>query len=788
MKAEHCTLCELEVPDPPITHSEVDGVFCCSGCLHVYKLLQNMEGEQAEQLRRQTIQKRRSEQEQDPLPDDYNEAFFKVDGMHCSTCESFVETLANRQDGIYKSEASYASEMIKVYYNSKAVTAESLPGRLSKLGYNVKPVDSSEKNKQLDELARIIIGGFFGIIGLLLYVLFLYPTYLGGGGIVPLTESEKLFFVSNIFVMTSFVLGYTGFPILRGAWVSLSVLKPNMDLLITIAAVSAYLYSVGALLTGSSEVYFDVTMAIVLVVSIGNYYEKKIRAGKHDLLEKLTEKRIQQARVIQNGTSKQTAVENLNPGDRILVKAGERIPIDGTVVDGKGVVNEALMTGESIPVSKNMGDSVLSGTILTQNALTIEIGDKVESTIDNLMRIMWNIQSSRPGQQRLADRIAAWFVPAVILLGIITFSYHMISGATATESMLSSLAVLIVSCPCALGLATPLAIASGIRSGLEHDIIFKTAAVFEEQMDTATVAFDKTGTLTTGTMQLLDDGDHEQALRYAAQLEQYASHPIAEPIAAYKSNEQGIEDFTSHSTGISGQVDGKRIFVGQPEWISNQLHITENQWAKINASRNEGNVPVAVGWNGQVESILVVGDQIRPEASNIVKNLQAAGKKVAIITGDSKQAGDAIRRKLTPDFLFTETRPDSKSNIIEELRKFGRIAMIGDGSNDAPALAKADLGIAFGNLTAIAADSAHVVIPRERLSLIPAAFHAIKLTKNRIRQNLGWAFLYNIITIPLAIAGAINPLFAAVAMATSSLLVVGNSSRDMNLVANEFHS
>jgi Cu2+-exporting ATPase len=401
---------------------------------------------------------------------------------------------------------------------------------------------------------------------------------------------------------------------------------------------------------------------------------------------------------------------------------------------------------------------------------------------------MWNIQSSRPGQQRLADRIAAWFVPAVILLGIITFSYHMISGATATESMLSSLAVLIVSCPCALGLATPLAIASGIRSGLEHDIIFKTAAVFEEQMDTATVAFDKTGTLTTGTMQLLDDGDHEQALRYAAQLEQYASHPIAEPIAAYKSNEHGIEDFTSHSTGISGQVDGKRIFVGQPEWISNQLHITENQWAKINASRNEGNVPVAVGWNGQVESILVVGDQIRPEASNIVKNLQAAGKKVAIITGDSKQAGDAIRRKLTPDFLFTETRPDSKSNIIEELRKFGRIAMIGDGSNDAPALAKADLGIAFGNLTAIAADSAHVVIPRERLSLIPAAFHAIKLTKNRIRQNLGWAFLYNIITIPLAIAGAINPLFAAVAMATSSLLVVGNSSRDMNLVANEFHS
>lgn len=783
MKAEHCTLCELETPDPPITDPDLDGVFCCSGCLHVYKMLQNMEGEQAEQLRQQTIQKRHNAKKQTTLPEDYEEAFFKINGMHCSTCESFVETLADRQDGIYKSEASYASEMIKIYYDPKSITLDTLPDKLSKLGYKVRPIESSEKEEQLNEVARIIIGSFFGIIGLLLYVLFLYPSYLGGGGIIPLTENEKVFFVSNIFVMTTFVLLYTGFPILRGAWVSLSVLKPNMDLLITIAAVSAYLYSVGAMIIGSSEVYFDVTMAIVLAVSIGKYYEKKIKSGKHNLLAKLTEKRIQYARLLQNGETKETAVENLNPGDQVLVKAGERIPIDGTVTDGQGVVNEALMTGESIPVSKDVGDSVLSGTILTQNALTIKIGDSVESTIDNLMRMMWNIQSARPGQQRLADRIATWFVPGVILLGILTFVYHMMSGAGATESMLSSLAVLIVSCPCALGLATPLAIASGIRSGLEHEIIFKTAAVFEEQMDAATVAFDKTGTLTTGTMQLLDNGDNEQALRYAAQLEQYASHPIAEPIAAYATNKNTVDDFTSYSTGISGQINGKQIFVGQPEWINNHLQITEKQWEKINSGRNQGNVPIAVGWDDQVRSILTVGDQIRDEAPKIVKNLQSEGKKVAIITGDSKEAGDAIRRKLNPDFLFTETRPDSKSNIVEELRKFGRIAMIGDGSNDAPALAQADLGIAFGNLTAIAADSAHVIIPREQLTLIPAAFNAIKLTKKRIRQNLGWAFLYNIITIPLAIAGAINPLFAAVAMVTSSLLVVGNSSRDMQLIS-----
>lgn len=782
MSSQKCTLCELETPQPPITDPNVNGTFCCSGCLHVYRLLQEMDTEQAEHLRRQTIEKRHSEQQSEKLPDNYEETFFKVNGMHCATCESFLETLANKQDGIYKSEANYASEMIKVFYDPNRIKTENLSKKLSKFGYHFRTVDSPQKEEQLNEIARLIIGGFFGIMGLLLYVLFLYPTYLGSMGIVPLTETEKLFFVANIFVMTTFVLGYTGFPILRGAWVSISVLKPNMDLLISIAAISAYLYSVGALVTGSSEVYFDVTMAIILVVSIGNYYEKKIRSGKQNLLEKLTAKQIQHARLIRNGQPYQTNVKDLSPGDHVLVKAGERIPIDGTIIDGNGVVNEALMTGESMPTSKQKGDKVLSGTILTQNALTIEIGESVTSTIDELMRMMWNIQSTRSGQHRLADRIAAWFVPAVLVLGLITFGYHLIVGAGATNAMLASLAVLIVSCPCALGLATPLATASGIRSGLEHGIIFKTAAVFEEKSNISTVSFDKTGTLTTGKMHLLDKGRNQQALRYAALLEQYSSHPIAVPIAtAYRNEDNKPDHFNTTSQGISGTIDGKKIYVGKPEWLQKKHTISDPHWNKIHSSRSEGNVPVAVGWDSIVYSILVVGDQLRDQAITTIENLQKAGKKVAIITGDSNQAGEAIRKKLNPDFLFTGTRPNSKSNIIQKLRKFGHIAMIGDGSNDAPALAQADLGIAFGDLTAIAAESAHVVIPHDRLALIPAAFKAIKLTKNRIRQNLGWAFLYNIITIPLAIVGAINPLFAAVAMAASSLLVVSNSSRNMEI-------
>ena len=783
MSSHQCTLCELETPSPPITNKDTQGVFCCSGCLHVYELLDELEEEEAEKLRQQTIDLRTSETQDTPLPKNCKEAFFKVDGMHCATCESFVESVATQQNGIYKGEASYASEMLKVYYDPDEVSPEHIPSSLSKMGYNIYDINKEGSKGDLNEIGRLVMGGFLGVIGLLLYILFLYPDYIGGEGFIPLKASEQYFFISNIFVMTSFVLFYTGYPILRGAWVSISVLKPNMDLLIAIAAVSAYLYSFGALLTGSTEVYFDVTMAIVLVVSIGNYYEKKVKAGKHDLLAGLTEKSIDDARVRRNGQLEKISVSEIQPGEDIVVKAGERIPVDGTVMEGEGVVNEALMTGESKPVSKKNGDRVLSGTILTQNALTIRTGEEVQSTIEHLIQLMWNIQSSRGGTKRLADRIAAYFVPAVLLLAAITFGYQLFGNTSATEALLSALAVLIVSCPCALGLATPLAIASGLRSGLEHNIIFKTAALFEHQDSADIIAFDKTGTLTTGNMHLIDKGNSDHALEYAAQLEQLSSHPVAQPIAnKVNEKQQNIENFKSYSTGVSGTINGIAVWVGKPQWLSDVgFAINAELVAKIEQHRSQGNIPVGVAWDERVQSVLVVGDQLRHDTIETIATIKRDKKKIALITGDSKEAGTSMQQQLDTDFLFSEIRPESKSNIIRELKKLGTVAMVGDGSNDAPALAEADLGIAFGDLTAIAAESAQVVIPEERLTRIPAVFEIIRNTKNRIRQNLGWAFLYNIITIPLAIAGAINPLFAALAMAASSLLVVSNSSRKMKI-------
>lgn len=783
MDKKSCTLCGLPVPDPPITDEETEGVFCCEGCLRVHQLLEELDEEQAQKIREETIRRRHEEWEAEEPPESCEETFLKVDGMHCATCESFIESMSRRKQGIYKSEASYASEMVKVYYDPQRLKKEELPQLMSRMGYKAHPMDRETEDEELNTVARLMIGGFFTIFGLLIYILFLYPVYINGHGIVPLGPEEFHYIIGNVFVMTTLVLFYTGFPILRGAWVSISVLKPNMDLLIAIAAVSAYLFSTGSMLMGETEVYFDVSMAIIMVVSLGNFYESKIKRNKNSLLGRLMGNRIKTARLRRNGRTSEVQLQELKPGDQILVKAGERIPMDGKIIEGRGVVNEALITGESLPVSKKEGDMVISGTILTQNALVVEIGDKVESTLEKMIRLMWNIQASRSGRQRLVDRISAYFVPTVLILSVITFLYHFLVGGTFTSSILSALAVLIVSCPCALGLATPLAVASGLRDALRRNIIFKTGEVFEEDSTVDIIALDKTGTLTTGQMELLDEGENAEALGYARAIEQYSSHPLAKAIADHPATDSyTVKDLKTHSLGISGRINGMEIYIGQPEWLQKKKYdLSDSFGQKIQQARRNGYMPAAVAWKGKVRSILVVGDQIRREAETFVASLKKQGKKVAIITGDKKEAARPIEEKLNPDYLFTGARPESKTEIITKLKNFGSVAMVGDGSNDALALAEADLGIAFGDLTAIAAESSQIVIPGHDLHLIGQAFEAMKQTKSRIRQNLGWAFLYNITTIPLAIAGLINPLFAALAMAGSSLLVVGNSSRKMKL-------
>ena len=784
-----CTYCDA-LTDDPVTSEDVDGVFCCGGCLEAHRVATESE-------RHDHDDEHCCHHDDDGHDHGHHHgthapatetAFLHVRGMHCTSCEDFIETVAESTEGLHAAEASYASDMAKVAYDPSRHSESDLPALLTQAGYEAHLKAPDEDTADQDAAVRLVFGGFFTMMVMAVYIVLLYPVHLGGEGLVDLSGTGGTYALTNVWAYTTFVLLMTGWPTLRGAAVSLRVLQPNMDLLVSLAAVSAYLYSTGAVLMGQTDVYFDVTVVIIMAVSLGHYYEDQVKRRATDLLSALTREQVDEARRATEAGTETVAVDALAPGDRVLVRAGERIPVDGTVVDGRAAVDESLMTGESLPVTRAEGDDVIGGAVVTNNALTIEVGDAAESTLDRLVNLMWNIQSSQPGAQRVADRIAAVFVPLVLVLAAVAFGWQLWSGASATAALLTGLAVLIVSCPCALGLATPLAVASGLRTALENGIVVRDASLFETAPDVDTLAVDKTGTLTTGAMQVVDAEANTAVWRRARAVEQHAAHPVARAIVeAAAPSGDGVPggdgapatatDVRSHPRGVEGRINGDRVRVGHPEWLQSEgLSMNGDLAARAETAQNNAQVPVAVGWNGAVRGLIVVGDTLRDEGLDVMDALRGDEREVVVLTGDSAAAARPLRTHDAIDRVIAEVKPAEKSDIIRGLRDDGAVAMIGDGSNDAPALAEADVGIAFGP-TALAADSADVVVLRGDLTRIPTVFSLAQAARRRIRQNLAWAFLYNVVAIPLALAGLINPLFAALAMAASSLGVVGNSAR-----------
>jgi Cu2+-exporting ATPase len=774
---EGCALCDLPTPDPPVTDADVDGAFCCRGCLEVARTLDDAE----------------SVADVDRGPDadavEGEEAFLAVDGMHCATCEAFVEHRATRHEGVRAVEASYASGLVRIVYDEAELAADALTDLLSGTGYTARSVEDGPGTDRTEEVGRLLVGGFFGMMVMLWYVLFLYPTYLGFDAVLfDVRSTSGQYLLWNVAVFAGVVFGYTGYPILRGAYVSLSAGRPNMDLLVALAATTAFVYSTGVLLTGGADVYYDVTVAIVLVVSVGGYYESKVRERAAGHLTDLTEERVREARRRTAAGVETVDVDALEPGDEVLVRAGERVPVDGTVVEGPAAVDESLVTGESLPVRKRPGDDVVGGGRVTDGALVVEVGPEATSTADRLVSTLWSVQSSRPGAQRLADRLAAVFVPLVLVLAGGTFAGGLLLGTAPTEAFLSALAVLVVSCPCALGLATPLAVASGVREALERGIVVTEGEVFERAAETHTVVLDKTGTLTTGAMTVTDvvapGTDREEVLARAAAVEQFADHPVASAVlAAAPAPETAgpAGEFETHpGRGVSATVDGQRVVVGRRSLFD------ERDWAvpdalarRVAAASDAGRVPSLVGWDGTARGLVVAGDRAREGWESTVSELASEGRRVVVLTGDGEAAARPFREHPAVDEVFAGVPPEGKAAVVERLRADGTVAMVGDGSNDAPALAAADLGIALESGTRLAADAADVVVTTGDLRTVPSVFELTRAARRRVRENLAWAFVYNAVAVPLAVLGLINPLFAAVAMAASSLLVVANSARSM---------
>jgi Cu2+-exporting ATPase len=782
----NCTLCDLPTGDDPHTASDVDGEFCCRGCLAVARSLDDVEA-------LDDLDERRPETEPDEVFDGET-TFLHVDGMHCATCESFLELTAGKQDGVAAAEASYATDTIRVDYDPDAVSAEELPARLSVAGYTAS--DRADPDSDGDDVAvvRFLIGGgFFGMMAMLWYVLFLYPTYFGYDPILDLGGVSGTYLFAQVWVFTSIVLFYTGYPILRGAYVSLWARRPNMDLLVSLAAASSYTYSTLAMLLGRTDLYFDVTIAVILVVTAGNHYESVIKRRATGMLSALT---TASDRTVRTEEGASVAADAVEPGDRLLVRPGERVPFDGTVVEGTAAVDEALVTGESLPATKREGDAVRGGTVVTDAPVVVAVGEGATSTLDTLVRLLWEIQSSRSGIQRLVDKLATVFVPVVVAVAVLGAVATFALGATPVDAALVGLTVLIVSCPCALGLATPLAIAAGIRDAARRGIVIVSDAVFEEAADVDTVVLDKTGTLTDGEMRLLDtvtDGvSPGEVRRRAAAVERASVHPVAEAIvdavAGDDRDATGEEagntalpsttDVTVSDRGVTGHVDGDAVVVGHRSLFDDgEWTVPESLEVAAADARETGRVPVFVGWAGSVAGVLVVGDEVRNGWEAVVTDLATDGRRVVVLTGDSAAAARRFEDHPAIDETFAEVPPEAKAETVRRLAATERVAMVGDGSNDAPALAAADLGISVASGTDLAADAADAVLLEDRLSAIPELFALTRGTNRRLKQNLGWAFLYNAVAIPMAITGVLNPLLAALAMATSSILVVTNSAR-----------
>jgi len=790
-----CTLCGLDLPAEPITGDDVGGQYCCRGCLAVARSLDEAPAD---------VEDPADEVDTADVDDaDGEVAYLSVDGMHCGTCELFLEDTATRQAGVAAASASYATDTMKVVYDSDSVQESALPELVSRAGYEARRRSDPDPDDPDSPAVRFLLGGgFFGMMTMLWYVLFIYPQHFGFEPVVEFGTYGRLYLLGQIWLFSTIVLGYTGFPLLRGAYVSLRAGQPNMDLLVSLAALGSYGYSTAVVLLGGIDVYFDVTIAIVLVVTAGNYYEERVKRSAVSLLSELTSESVSEARRRDGET---VPIEKVEPGAELLVKPGERVPLDGTVVEGVAAVDEALVTGESLPVTRRPGETVPGGAVVTDSPLVVEVSEAATSTLDRIVGLLWDVQSARPGAQRLADKLATVFVPLVATLAVLAALVVVATGGTATGAFLIGLTVVIVSCPCALGLATPLAVAVGVGRAAADRVVVASETLFETLPETDVVVLDKTGTLTTGRMAVVDSRlDDDAALHRAAALERYSNHPVADAVVAHAGDasrtdggrnatvtERGepgddspgvaVPDGVSiEPRGVVGPVDGVRTVVGHPDLLTDRgLTIPQQYREAATAAAEAGQVPVAVGWDGRCRGLLVVSDQPRDDWEDVVTALAADGRDVVVLTGDDTAAADRFRAHPAVEEVFAGVPPDGKVAAVERLRDRGRVAMVGDGANDAPALAAADAGIALARDGTLAADAADAVVIGGRLDAVPTLFRVAERTRSRIRQNLGWAFGYNAVAIPLAATGALNPLFAALAMAASSTIVVLNSSRTL---------
>lgn len=752
---------------------------------------------------------------------------FTIKGMHCASCAVTIEKTFKKVEGVTSAEVNYGTETAKVTFDEHKTSPHHLSKAIEPLGYSIampsaKDMGMSEsehaehlglKQSKKEKLAEVrdMRTKVISAVPLAIFAAFvmgweIFPKY----GVVPeMNIVLKEFFHHLLPLMATYTLFVVGKPYLLGFYRFLRYGKANMDTLIGIGTVAAFLYSftVSAFeetlrpFINVDYQYYDVTIVVITFIALGKYLEARSKIKTGDAIEKLLNLQAKTALVIRDGKEIEIEVSNVQRGDLIIVKPGAKIPVDGTITDGSSFVDESMVTGEPMPVQKNIGDSVVSGTINTSGSFTFK-ATKVgsETLLAQIIKMVEDAQGSKAPIQALADKISSVFVPIVLVIAFCTLGAWLILGSrylgfsqALSFGLVSFVGVLVIACPCALGLATPTAIIVGVGKGAKEGILIKDAATLEKLHTVDTVIVDKTGTITVGKPTLVDiqnssglaDTDFVSLL---ASLEKKSEHPIAHAITNYAQEKsiavQEVSNFEGiGGKGLKGTINGSQYFVGNAKLIT-ELGVAFDA-AKIQEFTAQGKTPVILATKEKVLGFVMVADEIKPESKQAVTNLHKLGIKVVMLTGDDEKTAQYMASLVGIDDVVAHVLPQDKLAKIKELQSQGRIvAMAGDGVNDAPALAQADVGIAMGTGTDVAIESAGITLLGGDISKLVKAIKLSKMTMRGIKQNLFWAFIYNIIGIPLA-AGALyplfgwllNPVFAGFAMAMSSVSVVSNSLR-----------
>lgn len=710
-----------------------------------------------------------------------------ISGMSCAACSAAIDRVLNAQEGIKSANVNLTTEKATVEFDSTKIQPAAIIGRINAMGYTASlPKEESrdaEKERREKEVKKLRLELIFSII--LSSPLLVGMIFMIFGVDIPLLHNP--YFQLAVATPVQFIIG---FKFYKNAFYALRAKSANMDVLIAMGTSAAYFYSVYNTFFQKGmmkDLYFESAVVIITLILLGKYFEAIAKGKTSEAIKKLIGLQAKTARIIIEGTEKDIPIEDVAVGDIILVRPGEKIPVDGLVIEGSSSIDESMISGESIPVDKKMGDSVVGASINKLGSFKFRATKVGKDTVlSQIIKMVEDAQGSKAPIQKIADKVAGIFVPVVVGIALLTFAIWYLVIGDAKMGFVNMVSVLVIACPCALGLATPTAIMVGTGKGAENGILIKGGEHLERAYQIDTVVLDKTGTITKGKPEVTDiislgKKTHSEIMQLAAAAEKNSEHPLAEAI--YEKAQQEKYSVASPDSfeaipgmGVKAKIGNDVVLLGTRKLMAEDnisIDAAEETIAKL---EEDGKTAMLMAINNSAEGVIAVADTIKESSKDAVRQMQNMGIDVYMLTGDNKRTADAIAKQAGIQHVIAEVMPEHKVEKIEQLKAIGKnVAMAGDGINDAPALALADVGIAMGTGTDVAMETADITLISGDLKAIPASIRLSRKTMNKIKQNLFWAFFYNVIGIPAAALGFLNPMIAGAAMAFSSVSVVTNS-------------